>query len=198
MSDEFDKQLKYNRANRFMSIKEYMEESDAGDFDSSDITFDVSVTIVEPMSWDVRKGSDDEYYDRFYLYICENVNMVGDEDHEVCDYEGFVYKHYDTLKQFGRDFWNKDVDKMSDDTFVYEWITEIHGFLAGYTSEPIYKDIYNRLKADDEKPPCARYEQFYEQEIKPYIDDLDYSRLEVYEDTIDFELLTPPAGQGRK
>ena len=169
----------YNRANRFKSIKEYFEE-DVGDFDSFDIDCSAIVTCVEPDSFKIHPG--DEYYDRFTYYVYENVNVVGEETDEyvvVCDWSAFFYKHYDTFKEFARKNWSRNSDLAAHDSYdplkdadlCYEWIMEIGGFLAGYTSEPRYKELYEMLKADDEKPECERYKLFYAKEIAPHRND---------------------------
>lgn len=166
-----DKMMKNNRANRFKSIDEYFLEAD-GDFDSCDITYDILICCVEPYI-STSKKNDDEYYDKFTQYIYDNVNVLAEETEQyntVCDWEGFVYKHYDTLYKFAEENWKPDVHKMDEDKIVYEWIKEIQGWLTGYTSEPLYKELYQLLEADKDKPDCEKYKDFYEREIKPYYD----------------------------
>ena len=172
--------LNYNRANRFKSIKDYFSEAD-GDFDSSDMVFDLTVTCVEP--YDFAAGhSDDEFYDKFCNYIYENVNVIGEESGNysaVCDWSGFFYKHYDTFKEFANKYWDRhnDLTKLDyyepyvDEDLCYQWIKEISGFLSGYATERSYKDLYEMLIADDKKPPCERYELYYAKEIAPYLNE---------------------------
>ena len=168
----YEKQLakwKVIRANRFLSISDYLRVS-GGDFDSSDMTHYVIVTCCEPFEYDDNDTPDPS--DAFSQYIYDNVNVIQEENEKyntICDWEGFVYKHYDTLYKFAEERWcSLPVDCLSEDDFVYEWIKEIHGWLAGRLDDKTYSTLLEALRADEGKPDCQKYLDYYEKEIAPY------------------------------
>ena len=158
-----------SRANATKTIKEYFSEGNS-DFDSFDVDYGCVVTCVAAyFDAPIEVGTEDEFYNRFYDFVISRV-LVVDEDtyvNVVCDWSRFVYRYYDVFENFMRKNW-KNI--YNDETIIVsEWIEEIHWYLAGYTSEPMYRELYEDLMEAEGKEPCKRYEKFLNEEIKPHI-----------------------------
>ena len=114
------------------------------DLDTSDVLFDAVVTccLIDTAEFKEAIGTSDEYYYRFCKYIYDNV-FVSDMSLDLCDYTGFVQRHREALKGFMRENWKTQYEDEND--FIYEWIKEIHSWLAGYVSESTYKEFLDTM-----------------------------------------------------
>ena len=105
-----------------------------GTFDTYDNTFDAIVTV----DWiDTEK----DFYDKFCRGIVKLVNVqkkVGDG--LICNWSELIEYNMKVFKEFTQKNW---VIKYEDDEdeFIYQWINEIHYWMAGYTSESVYQDF---------------------------------------------------------
>ena len=127
-----------------MTLWEYIQQhNDNGCFtmDTCDVSYDVIVTV----DVDINDEQQD-YYDKFVFKILNSVEVV-DGGKGIMNWEGFVKSYWDALKKFETLFWVNTYE--DDDDFIYEWIHEIHMFLAGYTSETMYEEFCNRVLGVD-------------------------------------------------
>ena len=108
-----------------------------GDFDTYDTVFDVCVTVCEPYEYD--EGEEKEYYDVFNDLIMKKVSVIkkisGCEC--LCNWSDFILFNKAVFRKAAEELWTNVPKK--DDDLVYEWIKEIHSWMAGYVSESIYK-----------------------------------------------------------
>lgn len=128
-----------------------------GDFDVGDNIFDVVVCCCSPDFEDLDNSNDP--YDKFTKYIYDNVKIATakpDKDFVVADWTGFVNENFDKLKEFSRQCWRGDYDNKDD--FTYEWIKEIHAWLAGYVGDGNYKD-FMKVVADEDIPSSEKEEK---------------------------------------
>ncbi|WP_295094602.1 hypothetical protein [Ruminococcus sp.] len=112
------------------------------DFDTYDTVFDVCVTVCEPYEYD--EGEEKEYYDIFNELIMKNVE-VEEKTGEctcVCKWSDFINKNIETFRKAADELWER-IPK-TDDDLIYEWIKEIHAWMAGYVSESIYKEFVTK------------------------------------------------------
>lgn len=119
------------------------------DFDVGDDVFDTTVCCCSPNPKPFSPTKK-EPYDYFSDYIYDNVKIIKampDKDYVVADWTGFVNEHFDKLKDFSRLYWRGDYD--DKDKFTYEWITEIHGWLAGEVNDQRYNDFLSVVAGED-------------------------------------------------
>lgn len=128
------------------------------DFDVGDETFDVLVCCCSPNPQPFSPTKK-EPYDYFTDYIYDNVKIVNakpDKDFVVADWTGFVEERFDKLKEFSRQYWRGNYDDKDD--FTYEWINEIHAWLAGNVCDENYNDFL-RVVAGEDIPSSKKEEK---------------------------------------
>lgn len=121
-----------------MTLYEFITK-EQGDFDTYDTVFDVCVTVCEPYEYD--EGEEKEYYDIFNDLIMKKVEVERKtgECSCVCKWNDFIEKNIETFRKAADELWERT--PKADDDLIYEWIKEIHAWMAGYVSESIYKEF---------------------------------------------------------
>ena len=86
-------------------------------------------------------------YDKFCTNIIKLVNVVKQcgEYSLIVNWSDLIKRNLDKFKKVTKEHWNKQYENDIDE-FVYQWIKEIHYYLAGYVSEDTYKDLNEILK----------------------------------------------------
>lgn len=102
------------------------------DIDTYDTVFDAEVTVCVPY------GCED-WYGKFYIFIIKHVLFVEKISSYECTAEWykFIQENIGVFRQAADDMWYST--PADDDDLIYEWITEIDGWLAGYVSEAEYQ-----------------------------------------------------------
>ena len=83
-----------------------------------------------------------------FLEICKKVkpiSVTGDGT-IVVGWSGLIFDNMEKFRDFTEKYWENQYD--DDDDFVFEWINEIHMYMAGYVSEDFYRvlvDFVNTL-----------------------------------------------------
>lgn len=117
-----------------MTLYEYMKKSEY-DYDTYDTKYCAGVTVCY---------IDDEYeeddYDKFCNNIIKKVEVVEiNGDTLVVNWSELIERNMDRFKEFTSKYWNKNSQYEDDiDEFEYQWINEIHYYMAGYVSEDFY------------------------------------------------------------
>lgn len=112
------------------------------DFDTYDTEFDEVVTVCYIADEDVN-----DEYDKFCTNIIKSVNVVKQcgEYSLIVNWNDLIKRNLDKFKKVTKEHWNKQYENDIDE-FIYQWIKEIHYYLAGYVSEDTYKDLNEILK----------------------------------------------------
>lgn len=115
-----------------MTLYDYLTIDD-GSFDTYDTVYDAVVTVE-------RIEKEKEYYDKFCNGIMKLVKFVKKTSNYelVCEWADLIERNFDIFKEFASKHWDNQYEDDRDE-FVYQWINEIHYWMAGYTSEPVYK-----------------------------------------------------------
>jgi hypothetical protein len=101
------------------------------DFDTYDTQYDASVTVCH-----IYEEYDE--YDKFCNNIMKKVNVEKiNDDALTVNWSGLIEKNMDKFKEFSREYWAYDYEDDIDE-FVYQWINEIHMYIAGYVDEDFY------------------------------------------------------------
>jgi hypothetical protein len=106
------------------------------DFDTYDTEFDTTVTVC----WIDREKED---YDKFCNGITKKVNVIKKVgDGLLVNWSDLIKRNMEKFRQFTQDNWSENCQYEDDeDEFVYQWIREIHLYMAGYVSERFYKKL---------------------------------------------------------
>lgn len=123
-----------------MTLYEYLKMSE-GDFDTYDTDYDAVVTVC------YIEEEDDEY-DKFCNGIIKKVNVVHVDRHYLTvDWTEMIQRNIDKFKAFTKEHWKKSCQYEDDiDEFIYQWINEIHYYMAGYTDEDTYLELNKLVK----------------------------------------------------
>ena len=118
-----------------MTLYEILEIAE-NDFDTYDTEYDASVTVC----W-IGKESDN--YDKFCNEIIKKVNVIKKVgDGLLVNWSELIKRNMERFRQFTKDNWNENCQYEDDeDEFIYQWINEIHLYMAGYVSENFYKKL---------------------------------------------------------
>lgn len=120
-----------------MTLYEYLKLQQGGwiSADTYDTVFDAVVTIDA----DIDHENSEDPYDQFVFGILRSVEIakIG-KDTLVCKWSKFINDNWQLFKAFSREYWNNQYEDDNAE-FVYQWIREIHYYLAGYVGNSTYK-----------------------------------------------------------
>lgn len=148
-----------------MKLRTYLNVLQS-DIDTYDNTFEGVVTVchipTEEFKKYINKPNNDVNYYRFCRFIYNNVDVIStDADIVVCDWTGLIKKYYEAFKTFMNENWG---NTYAGDEFYYQWINEIHLYLAGHATEEIYAEFLLKLALEgavvDAKNPIERSETY--------------------------------------
>lgn len=113
-----------------MTLYEYMKMSE-NDYDTCDTTYDAVVTVCY-----IYEENDE--YDKFCNGIIKKVNVINiNDDVLIVNWSELIERNMDKFKKFTKKHWKYQYENDIDE-FVYQWINEIHMYMAGYVSESFY------------------------------------------------------------
>lgn len=120
-----------------MTLFEYLQIAE-NDFDTYDTKYDTGVTVC-------HIDEEDDDYDKFCNNIVKKVNVVEVHKHSLTvNWSELIERNMDKFKEFTAKHWHKNCQYEDDiDEFVYQWINEIHMYMAGYVSESFYSKLNN-------------------------------------------------------
>lgn len=103
------------------------------DFDTYDTKYDADVTVCY-----ISEENDD--YDKFCNNIIKKVNVVKiNGDVLIVDWSKLIERNMDKFKKFASKHWYANCQYEDDvDEFIYQWISEIHQYMAGNVSIDFY------------------------------------------------------------
>jgi hypothetical protein len=101
------------------------------DYDTCDTTYDAVVTVCY-----IYEENDE--YDKFCNGIIKKVNVINiNDDVLIVNWSELIERNMDKFKKFTKKHWKYQYENDIDE-FVYQWINEIHMYMAGYVSESFY------------------------------------------------------------
>lgn len=107
---------------------------DKGSYDCYDTDIDESVTI----DWIDKPKSD---YDFFVVGLLKKVDIEQKTDDctLVCDWSKLIRENFTKFKRFTKEYWARDYKDEYD--FIYQWIRELHSYVAGYVNDSFYSTL---------------------------------------------------------
>lgn len=118
------------------------------DFDTYDTVYDAEVTVCY-----IEEDETNDNYDKFCIELMKKVEVkrIIPESHLVVKWTELIQNNMEKFKEFTKENWYESCQYEDDeDEFVYQWINEIHYYLAGYVSEDFYDklvELVETLKA---------------------------------------------------
>jgi hypothetical protein len=115
--------------------------------DTYDNVYDIGVTVEPIEDDDYKTYPDDENYYKFCLEILKKVDVVEKSGGSlIVNWNELVNNNMEKFRAFTEKHWREDCQYEDDnDEFVYQWINEIHLYLAGYTNEETYGEFVDLL-----------------------------------------------------
>lgn len=121
-----------------MTLYEYLKLSE-NDFDTYDTVYDAGVTVCY-----IADEDEKDEYDKFCNGIIKKVEVIKiNDDSPVVNWTELIERNMDKFKAFAREHWIYDYEDDIDE-FIYQWINEIHYYVAGYVDEDFYTEL-NKL-----------------------------------------------------
>lgn len=119
-----------------MKLYELMKMSES-DYDTYDTEYDVCVTVCY-----IGEEYERDDYDRFCNAIMKKVEVVRiiPDSHITCDWSKLIKDNMEKFKVFTEKHWVTNYEN-DEDEFIYQWIKEIHYYIAGYASEDFYDTL---------------------------------------------------------
>lgn len=116
------------------TLYDYLKMSES-DHDTYDTVYDAVVTVCY-----IGDEDENDDYDKFCNNIVKKVSVVKViDDALTVNWSELVERNMDKFRRFASEHWYESCQyKNNDDEFVYQWINEIHMYMAGYVSMDFY------------------------------------------------------------
>ena len=133
-----------------MKLYEIMKLSQ-DDYDTYDTVYDAEVTVCY-----IDEEDAEDNYDKFCIELMKKVEVerIVPESHLIVKWTELIQNNMEKFKEFTKENWYESCQYEDDeDEFIYQWIKEIHYYLAGYVSEDFYDklvEFVQTLEAQEE------------------------------------------------
>lgn len=119
-----------------MTLFEFIKVAER-DFDVYDDVFDAEVTVCH-----IEESKHNDFYDKFCIGIIKKVNLVKQTSDYclVAKWTKLIQDNMEKFREFTDKHWSKKY-KDDEEEFIYQWINEIHLYMAGYVSEDFYETL---------------------------------------------------------
>lgn len=115
-----------------MTLFEYLQMAE-NDFDTCDTKYDTGVTVCH-----IYEEDETDEYNKFCNGIIKKVDVLKiNGDTLTVNWSELIERNIDKFKEFTKKYWHRQYEDDMDE-FVYQWINEIHMYIAGYVSESFY------------------------------------------------------------
>ena len=103
------------------------------DYDTYDTVYDAVVTVCY-----IEENDTNDNYDKFCIELMKKVEVDHiNGDGLAVKWTEFIYNNMEKFRAFTEKYWGRKY-RDDEDEFVYQWINEIHLYMAGYVSEDFY------------------------------------------------------------
>ena len=119
-----------------MKLYEYMKLSQV-DYDTYDTVYDACITVCSI-------DEEDEAKDSYYKFCTEIIKKVEVEKQNgnilLVKWTKLIQDNMEKFKAFTEKHWKYTYED-DEDELIYQWINEIHYYMAGYVSEDFYDTL---------------------------------------------------------
>lgn len=114
-----------------MKLYDFMKLTET-DYDAYDTVYDESVTVCY-----IEEDAENDNYDKFCINIMKKAEMEKlNGDILIVNWTNLIKNNMEKFREFSMNHWKFQYN--DEDDFIYEWIKEIHMYMAGYVSEDFY------------------------------------------------------------
>lgn len=120
-----------------MKLYDFMKISQ-NDYDTEDTIYCAVVTVCY-----IEEDEANDNYDKFCIELMKKVEVEKVFDNAVLvKWTELIQNNMEKFKKFTAENWYKSCQyENNEDEFIYQWINEIHQYMAGNVSE----DFYDKL-----------------------------------------------------
>lgn len=120
-----------------MKLYDFVKVSQS-DYDTYDTVFDAAVTVCY-----IEENSNNDNYEKFCIELMKKVEVEKiNGDVVVVEWAELIQKNMEKFKEFTAENWYESCQYEDDeDEFIYQWISEIHQYMAGNVSEDFYGEL---------------------------------------------------------
>lgn len=126
-----------------MKLYEIMKLSEA-DYDTYDTVYDTGVTVCY-----IAENEANDNYDKFCIELMKKVEVekINGED-LIVKWTELIQNNMEKFKAFTKKHWYESCQYEDDeDEFIYQWINEIHQYMAGNVSEDFYEELVKLVES---------------------------------------------------
>ena len=122
-----------------MKLYDFMKMTKA-DYDAYDTVFDAVVTVCF-----IEEDESNDNYEKFCIELMKKVDVEEiNGDDIIVKWTELIQNNMEKFRAFAMRHWAFEYE--DDDDFIYEWIKEIHYYIAGYVSESFYDTLVEFVK----------------------------------------------------
>lgn len=120
-----------------MKLYEIMKLSEA-DYDTYDTVYDAGITVCYIAENEARDN-----YDKFCIEMMKKVEVEKiNGDILIVKWTELIQNNMKKFKAFTKENWYENCQYEDDeDEFIYQWINEIHQYMAGNVDEDFYGEL---------------------------------------------------------
>ena len=121
-----------------MKLYDFMKITEE-DYDTYDTVYDASVTVCY-----IEEKKANDSYDKFCIELMKKIELVkGNCNHGlIVEWTKLITDNMEKFREFTKENWYEDCQFEDDeDEFIYQWINELHGYMAGNVSEYFYETL---------------------------------------------------------
>ena len=129
-----------------MKLYDFLKISQ-NDFDTCDTVYDTGVTVCY-----IDEEDAEDNYDKFCIGLMKKVEVEEqNDDILIVKWTELIQNNMEKFKEFTKENWYESCQYEDDeDEFIYQWINEIHQYMAGNVSINFYDklvEFVQKLKA---------------------------------------------------
>ena len=129
-----------------MKLYDFLKISQ-NDFDTYDTVFDTGVTVCY-----IDEEDAEDSYDEFCIELMKKIEVEElNDDILIVKWTELIQNNMEKFKKFTAENWYESCQYEDDeDEFIYQWINEIHQYMAGNVSDKFYDklvELVQTLKA---------------------------------------------------
>ena len=120
-----------------MKLYEIMKLTES-DYDTCDTVFDAVVTVCY-----IEEQANNTNYETFCVELMKKVEVEKiNGDIIIAKWTELIQNNMEKFKEFTAKNWYESCQYEDDeDEFIYQWINEIHSYMAGYVAEDFYDNL---------------------------------------------------------
>ncbi len=119
-----------------MKLYDFLKDAQ-NDFDTEDTIYCAVVTVCY-----IEEDEANDNYEKFCIELMKKVDMekqVGDG--LLVKWTDLIQNNMEKFRVFTAENWYDNCQYEDDDEFIYQWINEIHQYMAGNVAEDFYDEL---------------------------------------------------------